>query len=431
MALNKSHIIQTQSIEIEFENLDDAFGVQNRIAEVFYEKLQPRIEVLFDELFGKNYYATIDKLEIDCGILNQKNWEQEFTEQAIRKLKEELVQVIKKEIDFKRIEEAAAAETFFFFLENGFLQWNKRIDSIAELEQLIDVNEKLIAQLKKLIAQKPKAGERLAAQFSKKIISKIIEAISRDKKKELDKIYSLLEKLLPLKIDEHIVDASILKAFAAEEREIIVQKFFTHLYIKAEEIIKPAINEILQQVGKVKKESTTKTENKKSTEVIYINNAGLILLHPFLQTLFEHLKLTVENKWLDKASQHKAVLILEFLATGNEEFEEFNLMLNKILCGIDIDEIVSTEIKLDDETKNECEVLLNTVITHWSALKNTSINGLRETFLQRNGKLSKVDNGWLLQVEQKPVDILLNKLPWGIKLIKLPWMNEMLYVEWT
>jgi hypothetical protein len=50
--------------------------------------------------------------------------------------------------------------------------------------------------------------------------------------------------------------------------------------------------------------------------------------------------------------------------------------------------------------------------------------------MQRNGKLSVVDDGWLMQVEQKAIDVLLNHLPWGIGIIKLPWMNEILYVEW-
>jgi len=71
------------------------------------------------------------------------------------------------------------------------------------------------------------------------------------------------------------------------------------------------------------------------------------------------------------------------------------------------------------------------VINHWEVLKNTSADGLREAFLQRRGKLSRVDGGWLMQVEQRAIDVLLNKLPWGISIIKLPWMNEMLFVEWT
>ena len=122
---------------------------------------------------------------------------------------------------------------------------------------------------------------------------------------------------------------------------------------------------------------------------------------------------------------------MQFLVTGKDETEEFDLVLSKILCGIGIDEVVPTTILPYEETKTECDALLMEVVKYWAVLKNTSIGGLREGFLQRNGKLLRVDDGWLLRVEQKATDVLLNHLPWGIGIIKLPWMNEMLFIEWT
>lgn len=469
MRADNQHIIQKQTIEINFENLDDSVGLQNHIAEVFYKRLQPRMEVLFDEIFGKNNHASIDKLEIDCGLLHKKNWEQEFTEQAISKLKEELVHLNREEIDIKKIEETAAAESFFFFLENGFMPWNNRISAVAELEQLLSVNEKLVAQLKILIAQKAKAAERLVWQFSKNFTSRIITELTKNSENALNEIFALLEKLNLLQndkqidthtdthIDKHIVDAAILNLFASDENKNKVEQFFAFLLTKVEgnEALKSEIKEIINylRVNKNKSGLSTgkenqepnkavdfkkeeigikdKIENEKPLDSIYIDNAGLVLLHPFLPSLFDTLKLIKGNDWLDELSQQKAVLVLEFLATGKDETEEFDLMLNKILCGIDLQEIVSTEIQLEKEIKVECDMLLSEVITQWSVLKNTSIDGLREAFLKRNGKFSKVENGWLLQVEQESIDILLNQLPWGIGIVKLPWMNDMLFVEWT
>jgi hypothetical protein len=468
------HIIQKQTIDISFDGLGDSVGLQNQVAEMFYEKLQPRMEVLFDEMFGENEYTAIDKLEIDLGFLNLKDWEQEFTEQAIHKLKEELNHVYKEKIDPERIDEKAAEEAFFFFLENGFMPWNKRIDSIAGLEQLLRINEKMIAQLKKLIAQKSKTAERLVWQFSKNFTSRIIAEITKDRENALTEIFELLEKLNLLQtgklidaltqkqIDNHIVDAAILNLFASDENKTKVEQFFSFLQTKliGNEELKIEISEILNYLKANKKNSNLSTDkdlmkpgkngkkknpisakdqkqeeivknNDISPEGIYINNAGLILLHPFLEALFEQLGLTKENTWINSFTQQKAALVSEFLVTGNTEFEEFNLVLNKILCGIDPDEIVVTEMQSDYEIESECELLLNEAITHWKALKNTSIDGLRETFLLRNGKLSKIENGWLLQVEQKTVDILISSLPWGFGIVKLPWMNEMLFVEWT
>ena len=62
---------------------------------------------------------------------------------------------------------------------------------------------------------------------------------------------------------------------------------------------------------------------------------------------------------------------------------------------------------------------------------NTSIEGLQQSFLQRSGKLVQKENDWMLQVEQRPFDIVLASLPWGIGIIKNKWMRGMLWVEWT
>ncbi len=475
MLADNQHIIQRQTIEISFDRMDNSVGLQNQVTDVFYGQLLPRMEVILDELFGRNQFASIDKLEIDCGSLDVNNWEQEFTTQAIRKLKEELNQANKKEIDVLNIEELTAADTFFFFLENGFLPWNKRIDSISELEQLLKVDEKLVVRLKKLILQNEKVADRLAYQFSDNCNVKIITAFTENSNNDTDSLSAILENIGALqsgtfghrRLERHLVNATILKMFASGESKNRELQFFMLFRSKIEnnaelkseisEIIKElhihsdmqiqANKEILPESGhqenqnrasgelsKAKPETSSRkdiTKITEATETIYIANAGLVLLHPFLPSLFEQLNLMKEKIWIDKVSQQKAVLVLEFLATGKEKMEEFDLMLNKILCGIAIDEIVPIELNPDDETKSECEDLLQNVITHWSVLKNTSIAGLMEAFLQRSGKLTRVDDGWLMQVEQNAIDILLNQLPWGIGIIKLPWMNEMLYVEWT
>lgn len=480
MRANNQHIIQKQIIEISFESMEDSFGVQNLVAEMSYEKLQPHMEVLFDEICGENNQIKIDKLEIDCGVLDMKNWEQQFTEQTILKLKDELNQADKEKIDPEKIEETAAEEAFFFFLENGFMPWNKRFDSLAELEQLLRINENMISQLKKLIAQKSKTAERLVWQFSQNFTSRIIAEITKDQENALAEIFALLEKLNLLRtdklnnaltykqIDNHIIDAAILNLFASDQNKAKVEQFFGFLQTKivGNEQLKAEISEIVSYLndnkknkhfsadgdilkpsknGKKKYQEPGKDEQHKqedraekhrdentiSTNEIYIQNAGLILLHPFLETLFEHLGLSIESKWVNSLSQQKAALVSEFLVSGNDDFEEFNLVLNKILCGIDIDEIVPTTIRLNEETKTECDNVLKAVITHWEVLKNTSIDGLREAFLQRSGKLSRVDDGWRLQVEQKAIDVLLNHLPWGIGIIKMPHMSEMLFVEWA
>jgi hypothetical protein len=123
--------------------------------------------------------------------------------------------------------------------------------------------------------------------------------------------------------------------------------------------------------------------------------------------------------------------VLEYLAAGKGECPEFSLSLNKIICGMQPDEVPVINEQWCAALEAECDDLLDSVIHHWTALKNTGRDALREAFLQRPGKLTAGDNGWLLQVEQKAVDVLLTRLPWGMGVIKLPWTDNKIFVEWT
>ena len=80
---------------------------------------------------------------------------------------------------------------------------------------------------------------------------------------------------------------------------------------------------------------------------------------------------------------------------------------------------------------DEANDLLLSVIEYWSILKDTTPDGLRESFLKRDGKLVFKNKEWLLQVEQKGYDMLLQHLPWNINMILLPWMKHLLKCEWA
>ena len=178
-----------------------------------------------------------------------------------------------------------------------------------------------------------------------------------------------------------------------------------------------------------KKPPTTKTVFQAADiqEGIYIENAGLILLHPFLPQFFTALGIANEDQLIQA---ERALCLLHFLTTGLLIAPEYELTLAKILCNVPLEMPVESDMELSESEREEAEALLNAVIHHWDALRNTSIGGLRGEFLLRFGKLSMRDGDWLLQVEAKTVDILLNQLPWGISMIKLPWMQRMLWIEW-
>jgi hypothetical protein len=109
---------------------------------------------------------------------------------------------------------------------------------------------------------------------------------------------------------------------------------------------------------------------------------------------------------------------------------EYALVFEKILCGMPVDAPIPLDVALDDREIEEAESLLKAVITHWSILRNTTTEGLRETFFKRDGLLTKKENGWLLQVERKTLDVLLDNIPWGYSTITLLWNKYLVFVEW-
>jgi hypothetical protein len=198
------------------------------------------------------------------------------------------------------------------------------------------------------------------------------------------------------------------------------------LFEKAKKNLSLIKNEILNRDNT----SDSNRENIDFSEEIFVENAGMVLLHPFIAGLFSNLQLTENGKFIAESDQSLAARILQNLVYGENEMAENFYPLNKIICGMGITQILGEKMEISQEIKMECEDLLQAVIGHWSVLKNTSIEGLRETFLQRTGKITRVEKGWRLQVERKTVDVLLAKLPWGMGIIKLPWMDEMMFVEW-
>ncbi len=167
------------------------------------------------------------------------------------------------------------------------------------------------------------------------------------------------------------------------------------------------------------------------SEEWYIDNAGLILLWVYLGYFFRDLQLIDKGKFADDAAQQRAVHLLQYVATKQENAEEPLLLLNKILCGMPYDEPIEREVALTDKEKEACDKLISSAIKNWSALKNTSIEGYREAFIQREGKLTYTEEGWKLLVTPKTYDILVNYLPYGISLIRQAWMTDNLWVEWV
>ncbi|MBI5926630.1 MAG: hypothetical protein HY836_13645 [Aquabacterium sp.] len=166
-----------------------------------------------------------------------------------------------------------------------------------------------------------------------------------------------------------------------------------------------------------------------------IAQAGLVLLHPYLPRCFNVLGLypTGQRGPIADALWPRAAAVLHWLAMGDAtEALECDLGLIKLLLGRGEHEALSHGLPaLLPHESEEAAALLQAVLGHWSALKGTSVEGLRQSFLQRAGWIEPLDRAWQLRVQPAAFDMLLGSLPWGLSMVKLPWMDRPMHVEWS
>ncbi|MEL1242799.1 contractile injection system tape measure protein [Flavobacterium sp. DGU11] len=162
----------------------------------------------------------------------------------------------------------------------------------------------------------------------------------------------------------------------------------------------------------------------------FINNAGLVLLHPYLPRLFAMLSLTVDGKFTGEDAQFRAIFLMQYAVFGSTEFPEHEMRLNKLMAGVGQDVAIPGSVELTLHEKETIDGLLNAVINAWSKLGKTSVEGLRGAFLVRDGKIDELDDLYQLVVEEKTFDILLGSLPWSISTIKYSWMEKGINVKW-
>ncbi len=165
-------------------------------------------------------------------------------------------------------------------------------------------------------------------------------------------------------------------------------------------------------------------------EAIPCKNAGLILLWPYLSGLFKRLGWVEDKHFVSEMDRIKAVWLLHYMATGERAGEEYHLVLNKLLCGMSPEDPVEKPEEFIEETLKIADELLETVIDNWTVLKSTSIDGLRKSFLSRSGLLYLQDEKYLLKIERTGIDVLIDRLPYGLNMIVLPWRKDIMTCEW-
>lgn len=160
----------------------------------------------------------------------------------------------------------------------------------------------------------------------------------------------------------------------------------------------------------------------------YVNNAGLILIHPFLKQLFEKCKLLRKDNTIN--DPEVAAHLLHYTATAKEQDYEHEMLFEKFLCNIPANQTINRNITLSEELKNHSNEMLQAVLENWSIMKNSSVTLLQNEYLQRPGKIILSEDHPKIIVERKTQDILLDKITWNLGVVKLAWKNKIIFVDW-
>ncbi|OWO84303.1 hypothetical protein B5C26_04535 [Photorhabdus luminescens] len=160
-----------------------------------------------------------------------------------------------------------------------------------------------------------------------------------------------------------------------------------------------------------------------------VNNAGILVLWPMLPMLFNQLGLLEDQQFIHRQAQLSAINFLNYLIWGNEEIQTEKNILNNVLCGLMVDEMIELS-PIEPEKQLIIDQWLDAIIRQLPGWKKLSCNDTRQLFLQRHGELLINEQEIKITVEHQPFDMLLADWPWPLNIAKLPWLDHSLKIDW-
>ena len=285
----------------------------------------------------------------------------------------------------------------------------------------------------------------------------------------------------------------VLSAHTNNSSQGIIQQLINHhqgsiqhkALLQALQVALTAINQESQLI-KLAEPAPAAHTNVPEAVKIYIRNSGLIFLGPFMEPLLAKQALIEAQVFIDNIAASNALHTLQYVATAQLHTPDWRLILNKLLCGMEYDQVISVGYYLREERQlaatvlenlaqekpdtakpgmrtqkankkatkklpaeivllqQNCEELLHTVFRQWPSLKQLeafepykqgfTVQDFKAYFLQREGILQRVvqENGcyWHLTLSLGAYDSPAIQPPWPFKNIRLPWMQEDLVVSW-
>jgi len=480
--VKQNHIIQKVFLEITVNNKEKALRIKDDINSFLSIDVFPEIEKHIRALEYKlaGHTLQIPRLELNVDVKSSA-LNMELKDQIAELFKDELSEITKPiETSHQETESDTKAylvdnqekmlKALIYFLEKGAMPWwNSESNTMAILEPkvfnlLISANnfQKNIVS----VLSKENVRNRLINQLSNEQIAQLCLAILKNKELmvnlETDTIHHLSKlnhtdriaiwRLIFNVISEYLTTSNphlreyLLREISTIEQMGLSQTKSNHQNRKTVVKIFPFITEneiseslktnaadqpenVTTSIETIQEKNATIQEEVNQNEGQYIQNAGLILIHPFIKTLFEHCEL-LDPKTQQLTDPELCAHLLHYIATGKINAPEYDMIFEKFLCNIPMHQTINRHIKLSRKHKKQAKNVIESVQHNWAPMKKSSAALLQNEFFQRPGKLVITDSDYTLTVERKTQDILLEKLSWGIGLVKLPWQKKFIFVNW-
>lgn len=187
---------------------------------------------------------------------------------------------------------------------------------------------------------------------------------------------------------------------------------------------------LIKEVGErrhIQPDSAIPTPSSQS--VLPISNAGFMILWPLLPTFFRTFDLLEKNQFISLKAQRKAVCLLDWLIWEEEEIPTWRLTLNKVICGLPINDS-SLWRTPEPEQQIAINQWLEKIIEQLPAWKKMGVNDVRHLFLQRCGELSELNGITNIHIKPEVYDALISEWPWPINIASFSWLQHPITITW-
>jgi hypothetical protein len=200
------HVIKKQLIELKLSKEQNAFRVQHLISEHYRNEMIPVLESVFNDYCSKEEVLIVDKLEIDFGVISEKDLEKNrWSEDMLAVFKSNLLEnlsALSVNKSFTRQSRAVnSCRQWISYMQKGYLPWNTIVVNDKWYQDVLETlatDYSGAAILRKLILNEKTFTYRVALQHDAIFLTKLVEVITAQSQKQLalavEEIYNIIRQ---------------------------------------------------------------------------------------------------------------------------------------------------------------------------------------------------------------------------------------------